>query len=810
MPIVQGNILLAQATSAQIETSARPNMFVHNTTDKSMVYSPDGIAKYRYDDRGYIEDVLDARFTNIDASNIANGTISNAEFQALNNISSNIQLQLDSKQNRVPYIITNLDANSYNDNGIFAGYDVAHAPNALWGILRVWNASTDAGDQVWQEWRTASYGDQTVWKRGSYDYGATWSDWYKNWDSANFNPANKSDVGHIHDDRYYTETETNSLLSNKSDVSHTHTSILVNGSAPASSATPSSWLPSGLYLNTVYNQDFPSGYGNVLSMDATGSTQIYQGWSGVNAGSERMWFRNKRDSFDGWSPWQRVIDTVSDATSISNWNTAYTSAHFHNNRSNLDSINQNLSTTSQALFSDVTTTAATYSRYGYFGNHTGWVDSAYALRVYGDSLFGNANISTGKQLFTTKDITPTTASNTNYSSAPIVINRSSDSGTSNVAGIGFHNIGVNASTLYYDPATSVFKYNRDVAGPLVTIWDDSNFTPSSKSDVGHIHDDRYYTESETNSLLSGKLERVPTIITNNNANSYNDNGIFAGYNVVNAPNTLWGILRVWNAATDSGDQVWQEWRNAAYGDQSVWKRGSADFGANWTDWIRNLDSANDSSLLANSHTHTNRANLDVIDQSLALSASPSFVGLSVGNVSPIEFSYLDGVTSNIQNQINNVLSITTTNIVSVASNTYLTSNGRHTSATIPSNTFTTTVPVQFKLVGNISVQYTGGTANIEIKLNGNSLFVHDLTATGATESDVFEIDFSARHAGSNIIELYGLCKICNINGATQSPKMRVVSNTFTMNPSSSCVFDVVSSFSGTASSAVTLVKVTKG
>ena len=34
--------------------------------------------------------------------------------------------------------------------------------------------------------------------------------------------SGKSDVGHIHDDRYYTETETDTLLSGKSDTSHNH------------------------------------------------------------------------------------------------------------------------------------------------------------------------------------------------------------------------------------------------------------------------------------------------------------------------------------------------------------------------------------------------------------------------------------------------------------------------------------------------------------------------------------------------------------------------------------------------------------
>lgn len=67
-----------------------------------------------------------------------------------------------------------------------------------------------------------------------------------------------------------------------------------------------------------------------------------------------MWFRNKRDTFDGWSPWQRVLDTSSDSASISNWNTAYTSAHFHTNKSTLDVINQSLGTGYWPTFTGMT------------------------------------------------------------------------------------------------------------------------------------------------------------------------------------------------------------------------------------------------------------------------------------------------------------------------------------------------------------------------------------------------------------------------------------------------------------------------
>jgi hypothetical protein len=52
--ITQGNILLAAATSAQIEQNLRPNLFVQNTSDKSMVFSPDGTEIDYYDERNTV------------------------------------------------------------------------------------------------------------------------------------------------------------------------------------------------------------------------------------------------------------------------------------------------------------------------------------------------------------------------------------------------------------------------------------------------------------------------------------------------------------------------------------------------------------------------------------------------------------------------------------------------------------------------------------------------------------------------------------------------------------------------------------
>jgi hypothetical protein len=57
-------------------------------------------------------------------------------------------------------------------------------------------------------------GDNVYWRAHNWSTD-TWSEWSKLWHSGNFDPSTKSDSGHNHDDRYYTESEINNLLSKK-------------------------------------------------------------------------------------------------------------------------------------------------------------------------------------------------------------------------------------------------------------------------------------------------------------------------------------------------------------------------------------------------------------------------------------------------------------------------------------------------------------------------------------------------------------------------------------------------------------------
>ena len=94
---------------------------------------------------------------------------------------------------------------------------------------------------------------------------------------------------------------------------------LGNYTATASGTTansPTTGLPrtSGVSMSEVYDNGYPTTYGNVLNVAGAGSGQLLLGWSGNDNTTEHLWYRSHRDtSTGGWGTWQKIA-YVSDLT----------------------------------------------------------------------------------------------------------------------------------------------------------------------------------------------------------------------------------------------------------------------------------------------------------------------------------------------------------------------------------------------------------------------------------------------------------------------------------------------------------------
>ncbi|EBD2584425.1 phage tail protein [Salmonella enterica] len=68
---------------------------------------------------------------------------------------------------------------------------------------------------------------------------------------------------------------------------------------------------SGLIMGEVYNNGYPTEYGNILRLTGTGDGEILIGWSGVNGAPAPAYIRSHRDTADAeWSEWAMLYTSL--------------------------------------------------------------------------------------------------------------------------------------------------------------------------------------------------------------------------------------------------------------------------------------------------------------------------------------------------------------------------------------------------------------------------------------------------------------------------------------------------------------------
>ena len=116
------------------------------------------------------------------------------------------------------------------------------------------------------------------------------------------------------------------LIDGKAASSHTHTKSQITDfptSLPANGGTADSIsnlgvqtavgngtkLPLGLQLYEVYNNGYPTSYGNVLNVGGIGDGQLLIGWSGTTGANAPCFIRSRRDADTVWSAWRQLAFT---------------------------------------------------------------------------------------------------------------------------------------------------------------------------------------------------------------------------------------------------------------------------------------------------------------------------------------------------------------------------------------------------------------------------------------------------------------------------------------------------------------------
>ncbi|EEN0465518.1 phage tail protein, partial [Salmonella enterica subsp. enterica serovar Stanleyville] len=86
--------------------------------------------------------------------------------------------------------------------------------------------------------------------------------------------------------------------------------LVSRGALPALTGTTRGG-DSGLIMGEVYNNGYPTPYGNILRLTGTGDGEILIGWSGVNGAPAPAYIRSHRDTADAeWSEWAMLYTTL--------------------------------------------------------------------------------------------------------------------------------------------------------------------------------------------------------------------------------------------------------------------------------------------------------------------------------------------------------------------------------------------------------------------------------------------------------------------------------------------------------------------
>ncbi|ENQ8542949.1 tail fiber protein, partial [Salmonella enterica] len=86
--------------------------------------------------------------------------------------------------------------------------------------------------------------------------------------------------------------------------------LVSRGALPALTGTTRGG-DNGLIMGEVYNNGYPTEYGNILRLTGTGDGEILIGWSGVNGAPAPAYIRSHRDTPDAeWSEWAMLYTTL--------------------------------------------------------------------------------------------------------------------------------------------------------------------------------------------------------------------------------------------------------------------------------------------------------------------------------------------------------------------------------------------------------------------------------------------------------------------------------------------------------------------
>lgn len=97
---------------------------------------------------------------------------------------------------------------------------------------------------------------------------------------------------------------------------HTHNNIVSRGNVTCETGANRPSV-SGMSMSQVYNNGYPTSYGNLITLKGIGDSQLLLGWSGTNGAHAPVYVRNKRDvDSANWSDWAQVYTSANKPSAL--------------------------------------------------------------------------------------------------------------------------------------------------------------------------------------------------------------------------------------------------------------------------------------------------------------------------------------------------------------------------------------------------------------------------------------------------------------------------------------------------------------
>ena len=487
--------------------------------------------------------------------------------------------------------------------------------------------------------------------------------------------SDKADVSHSHNNVYYTETEIDTKLAEKSDSTHTHTGVYdVSGSAANALTSAKSYTDSEIDSLS----DIVADKANSTDLTShTGNTTVH-----ITSTERNNWNAAKSHASSAHAP----TNAEENQNAFSNIVIGDTTISADTKTDTLTLVAGNNITLAPDTTGDSITISSANTVYTHptsAGNKhiPAGGSSGQILRwsANGTAVWGNDN-------------------NTTYSEAT----QTTSGLMSDIDKVKLDGIAANANNYVLPSAGSSLggvKSGGDVtiSSGVITINDDSHnhiisnidglqSALDSKASSGHNHDSVYYTETEVDTLLSGK------------ANSSHTHTIA---NVTGLQTTLDG-----KANSSHGTHV-------SYSTTAPVMDGTASVGTASTvarsDHKHPTDTSRASQASLDSHTSNKSNPHGVTLAQLGLTATAAEINKMDGvTATTTELNYVDGVTSNIQTQLNGKAASSHTHNYAGSSSAggAATSANKLTTARTISLTGDVTGSTSFDGSGNVSITAT--------------------------------------------------------------------------------------------------------